>query len=680
MKQTQFLDVIDRDEAERRWYEVIDRAPLGVEIVELGDALGRVLAEDVRSEVDVPGFDRSNMDGFAVRASDTFGASEEEPVRLTLNAETIPTGVKPRLEVKPGSATPIATGGMLPRGADAVSPVEHTDIEAGPGEGARQSEAARESGAEKESGAERGGAAEREGGAAGKGESAYGTGAPGDVVIVRQPRVPGAAVSFAGTDMGQGETVLFAGTRLTSRETGLLAAIGADRITVARRPRVAILSTGDEIVQPGEGMRPGLVYDSNGRILADAVTELGGDPVFHGAFRDDVDELRAALHRALADSDLVLLSGGTSKGEGDLNGIVVSELEPGVAVHGVALKPGKPICLASQGGLPVVILPGFPTSAIFTFHEFVAPVIRSLAGVAADRPELVPARIAQKVVSEKGRLEYLLVGLVRRADGDLAAYPMGKGSGSVTTFSRADGFVRIGRKSEIVEADTWVDVTLIGREVPIADLVIIGSHCAGLDVIASALAQQGQRLKVLAVGSQGGLAAARRGECDAAPIHLLDPETGVYNEPYLEVGLRLLPGYRRMQGVATRPEEERDLEALLADPNVRMVNRNRGAGTRVLIDQLLGDRRPPGYPYEPRSHYAVAAAIAQGRADWGVTIESVARQAGLRFEPLTLEHYDFVIPEDRWERPPVVLLRRILEPGGPVRSKLEAMGFTSPDT
>jgi putative molybdopterin biosynthesis protein len=346
VRQRQFLEVLDRDEAERRWREGIAVETLASEEVSLEEALGRVLAADIRAEVDVPGFDRSNMDGFAVRAQDTFGASEAEPVRLRCNAETIPTGIAPQQEVESESASAIATGGMLPRGADAVVPVEHTDLED-----------------------------------------------DGRTVVVRAACVPGAAVSFAGTDMGLGETVLFAGTPLSSRETGVLAAIGRERVPVVRRPKVAILSTGDEIVQPGEAMSPGLVYDSNGRILADAVREIGGDPHFLGAFRDDEDALRSALARALDFAELVLLSGGTSKGEGDLNARVVDELEPGILVHGVALKPGKPICLAAQGKKPVVILPGFPTSAVFTFHEFVAPVLRELAGLPRDRREAVPARL-----------------------------------------------------------------------------------------------------------------------------------------------------------------------------------------------------------------------------------------------------------------------------------------------
>jgi len=629
MKQEQFLEVLDRDVAELRWHAALALGRLETEDVPLEAALGRVLADDVRAPVDVPSFDRSNMDGFAVRAQDTYGASELEPVRLRLNDETIPTGIHPTVTVELGTATSIATGGMLPRGADAVVPVELTDVEDG-----------------------------------------------GRTVVVRAARVPGAALSFAGTDIGMGETVLFAGTRLSSRETGVLAAIGAARVAVVRRPRVAVISTGDEIIAPGEAMRPGLVFDSNGRMIADAVRELGGEPVPMGAFRDEQSALRRALARGIAECDAVVLSGGTSKGEGDLSYGVVAELEPGILVHGVALKPGKPICLAAHRGKPVAILPGFPTSAVFTFHEFVAPVLRGLAGLPAARSQSVRAKLALRTHTERGRLEYLLVGLVRGADGELGAYPMGKGSGSVTTWSRADGFVRLERNIEIVEAGTEVDVVLLGALEP-ADLVVIGSHCTGLDLIARALRAEGFSVKLLAVGSQGGIEAARRGECDVAPAHLLDPLTDTYNTPFLDETLELVPGYLRMQGVVTREDERRTTEALLADESLRMVNRNRGSGTRVLLDGLLGSRRPDGYAYEPRSHNAVAAAVAQGRADWGVTIESVARDSGLRFRPLRSEHYDFVVPRVRRERPAVRALVRLLASGGALRAELAAAGFAS---
>ena len=631
MKQEQFLEVLDRDTAEQRWHAALELATLGAETVAIGESLGRVLAEDLLAGVDVPSFDRSNLDGFALRAEDSFGATEAEPIHLTLNPESIPTGGEPKLEVGPGTATSIATGGMLPRGADAVVAVEHTDLV--------------------------------EGGAG---------------VEIRRACVPGAAVAWAGTDMGRGETVLFAGAELSSRETGVLAAIGVDQVPVVRRPRVAVISTGDEIIAPGEQMRPGLVYDSNGRILCDAVRELGADPHFLGAFRDDVGALRQALQRALVEADLVLLSGGTSKGEGDLCYRAVESLEPGILVHGVALKPGKPICLAAHQGRPVVILPGFPTSAIFTFHELVAPVLRALGGLARSRAETRTARLAVRVASERGRLEYLLTGLVPGTDGQLSAYPMGKGSGSVTSFSRADGFIRIERNREIVEAGTEIEVRLLGRSLEPADLVIVGSHCTGLDVIASALSRRGFRVKLLAVGSQAGLEAAARGECDVAPVHLFDSKSGAYNAPFLDAGLELCRGYRRMQAVVTRAEETRDTQELFADPTLRMVNRNRGSGTRILIDELLAERRPEGYASEPRSHHAVAAAVAQGRADWGVAIESVAAGAGLHCRPLREECYDFVIPAQRRDRPAVRAFCRLLESEGPVREELRQIGFGAP--
>ena len=611
-----------------------------IEPVALADALSRVLAEDVCASVDVPSFDRSNYDGYAVRAADTYGAREEESRRLGLLEEAAPTGVVPRDEVAPGTAMPIATGGMLPRGADAVVMVEHTDVEDElPSPGGRG----------------------------------------GRTLLVTKAVTPGFGVSFAATDVAAGETVLRQGQLLTSRETGVLAAVGAAEVSVWRRPRVAIVSTGDEIIEPGQPMRPPMVYDSNARILADAVRELGGVPRYLGIVRDDLGKLRARLHEALETADVVLLSGGTSKGAGDLSYRVVSELtEPGIVAHGVALKPGKPICLAAHRGKPVVILPGFPTSAIFTFHEFVAPVIRMLAGRPTESRSAADARLAVKVNSQIGRTEYLLVGLVPGPEG-LAAYPMGKGSGSVTTFSTADGFVTIGRHEEIVEAGTAVRVELLGADLRPADLVAIGSHCVGLDLLLSELSQQGFRTKFLAVGSMGGLAAAERGECDLAGMHLMDPATGQYNRPFLSDDLELIEGYGRLQGVVYRRGDEQfegcDAAQSVADVKQRadcvMVNRNQGSGTRILIDRMLDGAQPAGYAVQTKSHNAVAAAVAQGRADWGVAIRWVAEQAGLGFLPLEEEHYDFVVPKSRLDRPAVVAFQKLLAESE-IRERLRA--------
>jgi putative molybdopterin biosynthesis protein len=619
-EQEQFLQVLDRDEAERRFRAAIDCTPRGTEVVPLDSALGRVLAEDVVSPVDVPSFDRSNVDGFAVVAEDTFGASEEVPRTVLLGEEEIHTGIVPTTVIQPGTAVLIATGGMVPRGADAVLMVEHAEV-------------------------------------------------LGRELRIVRAVTAGSGVSFAGTDITAGETVLRRGRLLTSRDTGVLAAIGIASVSVWRKPIVAILSTGDEIIAPGEEMQPAKVYDSNGQVLADAVRELGGEPKRLGITHDDIDALRERLRYALGFADIVLLSGGTSKGAGDVSYRVIAELDdPGIVAHGVALKPGKPICLAATGGRAVVVLPGFPTSAIFTFHEFVAPVIRLLAGRGSEERTVVQARLAVKVNSEIGRTEYLLVGLVQTGT-SLAAYPMGQGSGSVTTFSRADGFATIGRHEEIVQAGTIIGVQLLGRDLQLADLVVIGSHCIALDYLLGELDRQGVRSKFLAIGSTGGLYAAMRGECDLAGVHLLDPITGEYNRPFLTPELNLIPGYGRLQGIVFRHGDTRfegrsahdAIANALGDPTCVMVNRNQGSGTRVLIDRLLGGAKPHGYAVQPRNHNAVAAAVVQGRADWGMTLDTIARNAGLGFLPVQAEQYDFIVPRSRADRPGVVAFRKLLE-------------------
>ena len=626
----QFLQVLDRDEAERRFRGAIDPAPRGIEAVSLDAALGRVLAADVTSPVDVPSFDRSNVDGYAVIAEDTFGASEEVPRLVQLADEIIHTAVVPATMIQRGITVSIATGGMMPRGADAVVMVEHADVS-------------------------------------------------GDQLRIGRAVTAGSGVSFAATDITAGETVLRRGQILTSRDTGVLAAIGVATVDVWRKPIVAILSTGDEIIPPGQPMQPARIYDSNAQVLADAVRELGGEPLRLGISPDDADALRAKVRDALKAADIVLLSGGTSKGAGDISYRVVAELtDPGIVAHGVALKPGKPICLAASGGRPVVVLPGFPTSAIFTFHEFVAPVLSSMAGRTHQERATVQARLAVRVNSEIGRTEYLLVGLVEIPTAEsripnpesrvLAAYPMGQGSGSVTTFSRADGFTTIGRHEEIVPAGTMVSVQLLGRELQLADLVVIGSHCIGLDYLLGELQNAGVRSKFIAVGSLAGLEAAKRGECDIAGIHLLDKETGEYNRPFLTPALDLIPGYGRLQGIVYRKGDvrfdgrtvEEAIAAAIADASCVMVNRNQGSGTRALIERLLGGAKPPGYAVQPRTHNAVAAAVVQQRADWGVTLDTIASTAGLGFTPVQHEQYDFVTPKARAERDPVKTFRTLL--------------------
>jgi putative molybdopterin biosynthesis protein len=291
----------------------------------------------------------------------------------------------------------------------------------------------------------------------------------------------------------------------------------------------------------------------------------------------------------------------------------------------------------------------------------------------------VEAVVPLRIPSAPGRTEYSLVDLVDGEQG-LAAYPLGAGSGSVTAFARADGFVRIPDTTEYLEEGSRVTVRLIQGEARPADLVAIGSHCIGLDHLLGLLAGRGFRVKSIPVGSTGGLHALRRGEGDVAGIHLLDPETDEYNRAFLPPGARLLKGYGRRQGIVSRPgtlpeaEDAAGFVAAAVETGLRMVNRNPGSGTRILIDGMLGDARPEGYLNQARTHHAVAAAVEQGRSDWGMTLDTIAAAAGLEFRFVGDEEYDLAILEDRWERPAVQALCELLEDPA-VRSELEALGF-----
>ncbi len=582
----------------------------GFEEVAIEGALGRVLAEDVYSEVDVPSFDRAALDGYAVRAEDTFGADEDRPSSLKVIGKA--AAGHPFLgEVGPNEAVEVATGAPLPRGANAVVMEEYTSRE-------------------------------------------------GDELLVYRAVAPGDNVHGAGSDIRRGELVLPSGTMLTPRDIGALAAVGIKRVKVRRKPRIVIFSTGDELVSPGERLNFGRIYDVNQYTLANSVVEDGGEPVLGGILPDDESSMRESIRRGLDIGDLVLISGSTSVGAGDVIYRILDELgPPGVLVHGIAIHPGKPTIIAESNGKLIVGLPGYPTSSLTAYRTLISPLIRRWSGLPPVEESLtVEAMVAERIFGEKGRKDLLPVHVIK--DEDYLVFPVPTGSEAITTLTRADGYIVMDEDQEILEEGERVTVYLYGKEV-VPDIAVMGSHCLGLEFLLKELRNMGLKIKSVYVGSTGGFKAIRHREADIAGVHALDPETGEYNVSLMDkFSLKgkaiLVRGYVREQGIIVARGNPKGIKSV-ADffrEDVLIINRNKGSGTRIMIDLLLkreaesrGIEFSPdkvrGYWTEAKSHNAVAAAIANGVADAGIGIRAVAELYGLDFIPLFKENYDFII-------------------------------------
>jgi len=380
-------------------------------VLALEDVLGRVLAEDVISRMDVPPFDRASFDGYAVRASDTFGADEGKPIELTLVAR-LRAGLWPKRRLRSGECMEISTGAPIPTGADAVVMGEYASPEKGK-------------------------------------------------VRIYRAVAPGENVAERGSDLRRGRVVLQKGEVLTHIKAGLLAAVGVKRVRVFSPPRIAVISTGDELARPGGCLGKGKIYDVNGTALSGAVRECGGNPVYLGIARDRVSDIRKLIRKGLRKCDILILSGGSSAGSGDVLPEIVNEMgSPGVIVHGLALKPGKPTFIAVLDGKPVFGLPGYPVSAMMVFDQLVADYIRGLSGLPRPRRLNVRARLSTRVISARGRKELIPVKMSGR-DGPTAE-PILKGSGAVTSLSMADGYIEVPIERELLEEGEIVDVKLFG--------------------------------------------------------------------------------------------------------------------------------------------------------------------------------------------------------------------------
>jgi len=410
-----FRKLLSFDEAKQILRQNFSPKPVGVERVSLSRAHDRVLAQDVVAPINIPPFDRSIVDGYAVKAADTFGASEEKPVSLRFCGQ-VAVGESPSVVVENGLAAEIATGAPLPEGADAVVMVEYTTRR-------------------------------------------------GDKVLIHHPVSKGENMMAAGSDIRKGEKVLRKSQILASREIGVLAAIGLTEVTVYTRPKVAILSTGAEVVEPGKSLPPGKIYDINAHALSAAVLESGGEPINLGIIPDKRDRLKKALEKALHSADVVITSGGVSVGPKDLTPQIVNTLgKPGVIISGIAVKPGKPTTIAVVDGKPVFSLPGHPTSSLFMFIVFVRPILLKLAGRTEETIPKIKAVAATKMFPARGRRTFIMVNLTYDKTGTLFATPVPTGlSGAITTLAKADGFVKIPEKQQFVDAGTEIDVYLFGK-------------------------------------------------------------------------------------------------------------------------------------------------------------------------------------------------------------------------
>ena len=565
------------------------------------EALGRVTAAPVFARLSSPHYHSAAMDGYAVAAESTFGASQDKPKVLELGSQ----------------AFPVNTGNALPRGTDAVIMVENVY-------------AINETKIQIEAGA-----------------------------------YPWQHVRKVGEDLVAHEMVLPEKTEITPYALGALLAAGVTRLPVRRRPRVVIIPTGDELISvaaiENNEVPPGRIIEFNSVMLAALVEQLGGLPLIQPIAADRHQEIKAALAKALGQGDLVIINAGSSAGSEDYTAQVIAELGE-VLVHGVTMMPGKPTILGVVQGKAVMGNPGYPVSAALSFEQFAAPLLAGLLGRRLPLRPVVAAQPAQKIPSKAGLEEFIRVTLGKVGQ-RIIATPLPRGAGTITSLVRADGLIRIPAGSEGVEAEKPVFTELLLSEEQLwQTLVVIGSHDNTLDLLATLLRRHHPDLRLSSahVGSTGGLLALQNRRAHFGGSHLFDPESNSYNVPYIkrylpELPLKLVNLVHRAQGLMVLPGNPKNIQGFqdLTRPEVRFSNRQRGSGTRILLDyQLQQLQISPdaikGYDQEEYTHMAVAVNVLSGAADAGLGIMAAAKALGLDFIPVVTERYDLVVPETTW--------------------------------
>lgn len=632
-----YLHDIPLEQAQQRLQNALEDANLAgilaAEAIPLDEqALGRVLAEPVWAKISSPHYHASAMDGFAVRSHETDGALTTAPITLIYNDQTVY----------------IDTGDPLPDWANAVIPIENVepiDDHGKVAEDPRNPTAIR----------------------------------------IRAAVPPWSHVRPMGEDMVATQLVLPAGHTLRPVDLGAIAGCGHDSVKVARKPKVAVIPTGTELVEIGQPVEYGDIIEYNSMVMAAQVNAWGGEATRFPIVPDVFEQIKETVQKAAQEYDLILLNAGSSAGSEDFSASVV-EARGDLLVHGVAVRPGHPVILGMvektrrssetfqvSGKIPIIGVPGYPVSAALTGEIFVEPLLARWLGRRQAEPIEIEATLTRKMTSPAGDDDYVRMAVGKVGEQVLAA-PLARGSGVITSLVRADGIVIVPSGSQGLPAGEKVKVRLYRSPKEIERTIFaIGSHDMTLDVLAQFLSTKDRRLASANVGSLGGLVALRRGEAHLAGAHLLDPKSGEYNLAYIsqylpEVPVRVVTLVGREQGLIIEKNNPKALKTLgdLTNPEVSYINRQRGAGTRILLDFHLEKLAIPtdqiqGYAQEEFTHLSVAAAVASGRADCGLGIPAAAQALDLDFIPLFQERYDLIIPKEFVESTLLSPLLAVLE-------------------
>lgn len=619
-KRNLYLKTIPVEEAREKYFAALEPVlSVKLETVPVTESLDRITSTAIYAKYSSPLFNASAMDGIAVKADDTKSASETNPVILKEDQYQI-----------------VDTGDPIHPPFDAVIMAEDiVEVEEG--------------------------------------------------VKIIASAAPWQHIRPIGEDIVSGEMILPGNHKIRPIDIGVLLSAGILEIRVVKRPEVAIFPTGTEIIEPEDDPEDGSIIESNSRMFENMVTVAGGIGHRFPPIIDDYEQILSKVSKAVDEYDMVIVNAGSSAGTEDYTVHVLRELGE-VIVHGVSIKPGKPVILAIVRGKPVIGLPGYPVSAYIGFENFVTPVLQMMGRRSERIADTVEAVISRRLVSSLKHKEYVRVKVGKVGDKFVAA-PLARGAGAAMSLVRADGFCVIEQASEGVEAGESVNIELYREKDQIENTaVIIGSHDLILDVIADIMPNKYTNMHVSSthVGSMGGLMALRRGEAHMAPVHLLDEETGEYNVSYVKrmfkEPMALIKGVDRVQGIMVKKGNPLGIKNIedIAGSSIRYVNRQRGAGTRVLLDYKLKEAgietdMVNGYDREMATHMAVAAAVASDSADAGMGVLSAARAMDLEFIPVGVEEYDFAIPQRFLQLPHVKAFIEILQ-SEDFRRRLDELG------